>query len=37
MNKNKFKIDRSKFSISTLKEQDKEEIAYWKSKTFIND
>jgi hypothetical protein len=31
--KDKFKVDRSEFSVSTLHEEDKEEIVYWKSKT----
>lgn len=31
--KNKFKVDRNAFSVTTLKEQDKEEIDYWRNKT----
>jgi hypothetical protein len=30
---NRFKVDRSKFSVSTLERQDVDEITYWKGKT----
>jgi hypothetical protein len=33
MEKNRFRVDRNAFSVTTLDAQDKEEKVYWQSKT----
>ncbi|MFH5834372.1 hypothetical protein [Halalkalibaculum sp. DA384] len=33
MQKDKFRVDRNAFSVTSLQEQDKEEKMYWKDKT----
>jgi hypothetical protein len=33
MNENKFQVDRSSFSVTTLQKQDKDDINYWKEKS----